>query len=1342
MTGAYPLSPMQGGMLYQSLLAEGAPEQAGYDIEQIQIFLRERVDATVLSAAWNEAMSRYPVLTSSICWRGVERPVQVLNPGVSIPFEVVDWTAGDVGQARRLFLEMDRRRGFNLSQAPLMRVTVAVTGADSVEVYWTLHHILIDGRSFARILHEVFADYAARQVGEVCSVRPPARSYVDYIAWLGRRDHVPSLKFFKTMLAGKAAPTPLPLAEPIGRPLAATGYGAVHRVLDADVHSTLEALASRHGTTMGGVVQVAWGVLLSRLTGDPDVVFGIARSCRYSALGGAAESIVGLLINTLPARIRIDDQASIGELLAAGRQQWLAQRNHDQTPLIDVQGQSEFAPDVPLFETLMMYDNREINEELQRLDPAWRTRKCVLHEQPSAPLALMAVDGKALELKLMFDRRRYTEEVVVRIADYLLATLCSLSKATLVGDIEVLSKSEAEQLLFAWNDSAGEFSHDRLIHQLFEARVDRTPDAPAVEVDGKVFTFAQIEARANQLANVLRARGIGPGCYVGVCLARGMELVAALLGIAKSGAAYVPIDPEYPPDRIAFMLADTQAKLVVSEARYAGLLATQTVLLCADAELLSAPASRPEPIAQPADTCYAIFTSGSTGKPKGVMLTHRAVVNTLEWVSRTFAVGPTDRALFVTSPCFDLSVYDVFGVLGAGGTVVVATAECLREPRALVQQLIDNRITIWDSAPAALQRLVPMFPEQGSPSLRLVMLSGDWIPLTLPDAVRRCFPNAQVMSLGGATEAAIWSNWYPIGAIDPRWTSIPYGRPIQNAQYHVLDKRRRPVPVGVTGDLYIAGTCLAEGYLNRPELTAERFVANPFRPGERMYATGDLARYFPDGNLEFLGRADFQVKIRGYRIELGEIEAALLALPGVRDALCIAFDDVSGAKALAAYVTARTAGALDVAELQAKLHKSLPEFMVPARFIVLPAMPLSVNGKVDRKALPAPVQTEGLSEYAPPGTDSEIRMAAIWRSLLKLERVGLHDNFFLLGGDSLLAVSLALEVEREFATEFPLSRVLEYPTLGALAAAIHSGVEKGRHLVTLNAGGTRTPLVLFCGIGGFGFFFHDLARQLGPDQPVHVLHAVGAGDDCESARLRVEELAAIYDAEITAVCAHGPVILGGYSFGALIAYEVARRFRDRGKQVPLVVSFDGPAPGHPKLLPLGPRLFRHLSDWWHLDGSARREYFRERIANIKRRFKPAEADVRLAPTELDPALQLRLRKIGAGLWWARDRYLPTDRIGCDLLLVQAENPLEWPGCSTDALYGWREFIFGKIDVLTVPGSHLQLFGAQNNALIAQAINARSASQKTGLRSAGVEEVESAEDDIFLATGSHGRWVRR
>ena len=607
----------------------------------------------------------------------------------------------------------------------------------------------------------------------------------------------------------------------------------------------------------------------------------------------------------------------------------------------------------------------------------------------------------------------------------------------------MLTAAERKQVLYDWNATAAAYPRDRRLEQLVEEQVERTPDAVAVVHDGQAWTYRELDERANRLAHHLRELRAGPGSLIGVCMNRSAEMVAAVLGILKAGAAYVPLDPAYPKERLAFLLRDTQAIALVTQVRRIGQLPDMSVpVVCIDADwptIAMHPSNRPNRTFTAENAAYVIYTSGSTGTPKGVVLRHRAVVNTIDWVNKTFHVGPGDRLLWVTSLCFDLSVYDLFGMLAAGGTVRVATGSELRDPERLLEVLAGEPITMWDSAPSLLAQMAPHFAKvPPATGLRLVMLSGDWIPVALPDQVRSAFRGATVVSLGGATEAAVWSNWYPIEKVDPTWASIPYGRPIQNARYYLLDGHGQPAPVGVPAELYIAGDCVADGYLNRPELTAERFVPeiadcglripnNPQSAMSRMYRTGDLVKYWPDGTIEFLGRRDQQVKVRGFRIELGEIEATLAKHPDVGQAVATVAPDVNSEKQLVAFVLPQLGRNLDAHGLRKYLRERLPDYLIPAHVVQLAALPLTANGKVDRKALPALVRGQRAAGFnpaapaVPPRDATEAALAAVWCEVLGVDRVGVHDNFFELGGHSLKAAQVVSRVRQRLGRELPLA---------------------------------------------------------------------------------------------------------------------------------------------------------------------------------------------------------------------------------------------------------------------------------------------------------------------------------
>jgi len=1317
---AYRLSPMQSGMLFQSLLDSPDSPSAGFDIEQMHMVFEERFEQEALARAWSRVVLRHPILASSFRWEGVPEPQQVVNVGVSVTVDFESWEGLDeLQRSKRLqeFLLRDRRRAFDMRRAPLMRVQVFAVNETRTELVWTFHHILLDGRSLTPLMRDLFAAYDAYLSGREPQFGESPRPYADYIRWLDTRDLASSRTYFRELLAGKRAPTPLPGAEPAAKPLAEVGYGRSAHYVDASVVRRARELAARTHSTLGTVVHAAWALVLTRYTGDPDVVFGCIRACRRSALEGKTDSMVGLLMNALPVRVRLEPNRTVAELVAEIRNQSLALRNHEHTSLVQIQAQSDYAPGTPLFETLVMFEKEAICQELiESGDPRWASCQLDLYEQPSLPLSITVRDGHQFAVRTLYDRRRFLPSSIDRLVASFLVALDELAggDGRTLAQLEVLPADERQRIVFDWNDTSREFPDQSCIHEPFEARADLTPSARALEMNGVGLTYHELDERANRLAHALRARGAKPGTYVGVCLSRGFDLVSSLLGVAKSGAAYVPLDPLYPRERLAFMLSDTQAPFVITEQRYRDLFDVPVLLIDAPdgiAEIASRPVWRPERICSPSDICYAIFTSGSTGAPKGVVLCHRAVVNTFDWVTRTFGLNPDDRLLFVTSPCFDLSVYDTFGVLGAGGTVVIASSELLADAQELAHAIVEQRITVWDSAPAALQRLVPFIPASSKRApLRLVMLSGDWIPITLPGTLREAFPGVQIKSLGGATEAAIWSNWFPIDEIDPRWNSIPYGKPIQNSRYHVLDERLQPVPIGVAGDLYIGGTCLANGYLNRDELTQERFISDPFRHGERLYKTGDLARYFEDGNLEFLGRADFQVKIRGFRVEMGEVEAVLREASGVREVVCAAHDDASGQKSLIAYVVAEDGALLNEDDLKAFAAAKLPDFMIPAQVMLLSSMPLSQNGKLDRKALPSPGSLVHADSYVAPRTELERNMVMVWEDVLQRRPIGIREDFFKLGGHSLLAVMLVSRAKAQLGIDIPLSRMMDRPTIESLVQSIlrpSSAPSNKGHLMVLSAAGGRPPLFLFPGAGGYGFIYRDLPAMLGVDQPVYSLQAIGAEGEVDDIDLTIEEMSRIYLSEILEACPRGPYILAGYSFGILVAYEVARQLRAHGDSVPLLISLDGYAPGHPELLPVPERLLSHLKVLAKSSGRERSEYLMARVENARRRIlrlfgrdHELIEDIPFADEEMNQ----RMRKLWAHFWQARNRYRPDGVEPCDMLLIKTEVPEQWVGAkAVDALYGWGQFIGGRVSVVTIPGVHLMLFEAQNQIRIAQAI---------------------------------------
>ncbi len=731
----------------------------------------------------------------------------------------------------------------------------------------------------------------------------------------------------------------------------------------------------------------------------------------------------------------------------------------------------------------------------------------------------------------------------------------------------LLTDVERHVILEDWNATVHDYSSELCMHQLFEKQASCTPNAIAILFEDKQLTYAELNEKANQLAHLLQQKGAGPGVLIGLCMEKSLEMVIGVLGIQKAGGAYVPLEPTAPKDRLGLVLDDLKLSMLITQTKFQEIFdgqPFQVIPVDQNPAILLQPKTNPTSAVTSEDLAYIIYTSGSTGIPKGVVVRHRPAINLIEWVNQTFHMGPADRVLFVNSLGFDLSVYDIFGILAVGGSVRVASKSELQNPQQLLEILYHEPITLWNSAPATLSQIVPFsnaIPAPEKTSLRLAFLSGDWIPLALPGWITSNFINAEVISLGGATEATVWSNYFRIPKqLDEQWVSIPYGYPIQNARYHILDAYLQPVPVGVAAELFIGGECLADGYLNRPELNQEKFIPDPIQtnPKARLYRTGDLARYMPDGNMEFLGRKDHQVKIRGYRIELGEIEAVLTEHANVQDMIVVAQPDSSGNKRLIAYIVQKIAHATTTAEFRDYLKDKLPDYMIPSLFVFLDVMPLNASGKIDRKALPEPGLTEDVQkDYEPPRSPSEYLLAELWCSILQLPKISIHSNFFEIGGHSLLGVQLISRLRQKTGKNIPLTHLFANPTIAKFARFLDEKTDCSawNSLVPIRTTGSRTPLFCVHPVSGGVEYVSKLAEYVGENQPLYGLQAIGLNrvdTPLECAYLMANH----YVKLILEKQPEGPYQLAGYSVGGLIAYEIASRLRAMNKEVSTLILFD------------------------------------------------------------------------------------------------------------------------------------------------------------------------------------------
>ncbi|MGB5684210.1 MAG: amino acid adenylation domain-containing protein, partial [Candidatus Electrothrix sp.] len=946
-----------------------------------------------------------------------------------------------------LLTDQERKKGFVVSQAPLIRFDLIRTSNEQFTFVMHFHHVLLDGWSVSRIFEEVRSSYLTmKQAGTPqLSTLPPFR---EYIAWLQKQDTKSTNCYWQERLAGFTEPTLLPIQQ-LNK--LQPEYCKIRYSLGAESAVQLQQFCQQERVTLNTVLQTVLGLVLARYSSKTDICFGVMISGRNASLAGI-EDMVGMLINALPFRLQIDNDQSVGEVLQHVQELHQADNKNGFSSLVDIQEQSELAQDEMLFETLLAVENYPRSDSEATADESYHIEQMWSQNATSFPLTIMVDPGETVDFYLLHDSNRIRPESIDRFWGHLSTLLAALISAPeqSVGQLEMLTQPELTQIQ-QWSAPETGSVSDCTLLDLFERQTAAMPDNIALIHKDKQLTYQQLDVQANRLAHCLLAMKLESGgqSLIAVALERSPLMVISVLAALKAGAAYVPVDPDYPAERIQRIMAGSGAGLLITHQRVADSLDFSEdiqTLIVEQLDLMDFSAEKPVVATQPDDLAYIIFTSGSTGLPKGVAINHRGAVNTILDINERFNVGRDDRVLALSSLSFDLSVYDIFGLLAAGSAVIILEHEKAKEPAHWAELTSLHHVTIWNSVPALMQVYTGQIEGNaaGRPeSLRLVMMSGDWIPLNLPEHIRTVNPQAQIISLGGATEASIWSIWHPIDrVVDPSWKSIPYGKALRNQSFHVLDERLSPCPLLVPGHLYIGGIGLARCYWGDEEKTIASFITHP-HTGERLYRTGDLGCWLPNGNIEFLGRDDFQVKIRGFRIELGEIEACLRQHPAVRSVVAKVWGS-DGHQYLSAYVTADAVTPSLTEELKAMALAALPDYMVPSSYCLIDELPLTANGKLDRNALPEPKKNTEQEGRKPVSPDEEL-LAAVWTKLLNTEQVSRADSFFELGGNSLLAMQLVSRIRETFQTELPVRTVFEHPTLSGMAKVL----AKSRDNITL-----------------------------------------------------------------------------------------------------------------------------------------------------------------------------------------------------------------------------------------------------------------------------------------------------
>ncbi|MBN4174790.1 Linear gramicidin synthase subunit D [Pseudomonas savastanoi pv. phaseolicola] len=1013
----YPLSPMQQGMLFHSLFDEGA----GNYINQMRVSI-SGLDVPRFHNAWQSAVNNHEVLRSCFISQS-EQSLQVVQRQVTLPFVELD-ARGKPQNWLDDWAQADRQQGFDLAHGPLLRLAVVRTGDDAWQLIYTSHHILMDGWSSSRLLGEVLQRYS----GET----PPKQAgrYRDYIQWLQDQDADVSERFWTAELAELDEPTRL--LQAFKTSTDQQGYGDYIQLIDADGTRRLSEFAREQHVTLNTLVQSAWLLLLQRYTGQSSVTFGATVAGRPAELPGVEEQL-GLFINTLPVIASPRSEQTVGDWVQQVQAKNIALREHEHTPLYDIQRWARNSGEA-LFDNILVFENYPVSEALQRAPDGLTFSDLRNQEQAHYPLTLVVEANDVLSVRFSYDRQHFSAEGILQLAahfDHLLQSLSTSATARL-GELTLPT---------AWTQSVQHYPTGQCAHQRIETQAERTPLAIALTFAGEQLRYQQLNSRANQLAHKLREQGVGPDVRVGLAAERSLDMIVGMLAILKAGGAYVPLDPDYPQDRLSFLMHDSGIELLLTQAHLLGHLpipAHVQTLDLADA-LDSYSTENPVNQTSPDNLAYVIYTSGSTGKPKGTLLAHHNLMRLFAATDEWFAFNEKDVWTLFHSFAFDFSVWEIFGALLHGGRLVIVPREVTRSPEDFHVLLVEQRVTVLNQTPSAFKQLMRVACDSPvAMSLEKVIFGGEALDVASlkPWFDRLGDQAAQLINMYGITETTVHVTYRPITEADTRNPASPIGEAIPDLSWYVLDADFNPVAQGCSGELHIGHAGLARGYHNRAALTAERFVPDPFSSdGGRLYRTGDLARYRAAGVIEYAGRIDHQVKIRGFRIELGEIEARLQAHPTVREVIVLAVDGQLAAYLVPAQPDQDQQSLRETLKTELRAH--LPDYMVPTHFIVLDKMPLTANGKLDRKALPAPDASRLQAAYIAPQGELEQQLAAIWADVLKVEQVGRSDNFFELGGHSLLAVQMLVRVREQLQREVGLKDLFEQPVLADFCATLH-----------------------------------------------------------------------------------------------------------------------------------------------------------------------------------------------------------------------------------------------------------------------------------------------------------------
>lgn len=1280
---AYPLAPMQDAMLAESVLSD----RRGLNVEQIVGVLDEALDLPRFLDAWRDLIARHGVLRTSFAW-GRGATSQRVHPAVDLAPRVEDWRGEDEAARLAAYLAEDRAAGIDLSRAPNLRLALFRTGEARWVMVWTFHHVVLDGRGFTRALEEVFGDY------DGAPPPPVDRPFADHVAAARALDLDAARAWFEPYLAGLDGPPRLPIAR------STRAEGAAHRDHDVRVPArcveALEALATEAGATLYTCVAAAWAIALARYAGQPDVVFGSTRSGRHTL--PEAPDMLGCFINTLPLRVRVDEDETLGALLGRIRADLIAVRPFEQTPLTRVHDWSPVPRGRPLLTTNLVFERYLMTSYLARKGGPWAHRRFEVHEEGGFPLTVAAyLDGDLL-LRFEHDPGLYPTPAIARLGAHvanLLKAMAAGGVGATVAALSLTSPEEVAERLAAGRPRTPTAPIEGTFVDRFEARVRETPDAPAVSQAGITLSYAELDRRANRVAHALRRQGIEPDDRVAIALPRSPAITAAILGLMKSGAAWVALDPAYPEGALSHMLTDSEARVVITDAasreRWPGAVVVEELEA---ADLPDTPP--PRDALRPDHLAYVVYTSGSTGAPKGVAVTHACVASHAEAMRRFYELEPGDRVLQFASFSFDVSVEELLPTWLAGAHVVLRTDAHAQSIRGFLERVAEPPApTILQLPTAFWHELATYLHEHPDaalpPGVRMVVAGGEKASSAAYARFRDHAPGVRFVNAYGPSEATVTCTVY-----DPAWGwsggPLPIGRPTDHARVYVLGPRREVLPIGLPGELFVGGPCVARGYLGRPELTAERFLDDPYGEG-RIYATGDRVRWADNGvDLKFMGRLDRQLKVRGFRIEPGEVEAALLSHPAVDQAIVDGRDGK-----LVAWVQSPERDPSLPSALRDHVRARLPGHMTPSAIAVLHELPVKPGGKVDLEALATPSMGGDPRRDAKPRDPLEATVARLFAEVLEVGEVGPDDDFQDLGGHSLLALRLISRIEETTGQALGGAALANAPTPREVAALLRSDHKGWECLVPIQPEGSRVPIFGVHVLGVNGAFFRPLAEHLGPDQPIYGLTHAGREDGTTT----VPEFAKLYADELERFRPAGPFVLAAVSLGSLVAIELARELRARGREVAMIGFFDALGPAGMESVGRVERARRHLD-------ALRREgprYFTDKVVTRVRNLREQVDALRLrAYTRLGLELpdDLRFLQFIEGNMEAAVTYEPRP-IDAPVTLFRATEDVFYTDAFRRAGMGWAPYARGGLDVIDVPGDHLGMLAEPHVSALAEAM---------------------------------------